>query len=173
MTRIRSAIGITAVVAGAAGTAVLIGGGSASAMPTDHVQCNADQLTTTVVPQSPGAGQRGIELQFTAKNGQSCQLSGAQAISLRNASGVTVDRQNPSSFPTVTVKPGKPAHELLYWGSGDMADHSVTPTSIKIQTVGDSGDVITVPWKYGSVAAVPAADTLEVGVVEPGPATAE
>lgn len=173
MTAIRRVLAVSAVAAGAVGAAVVAAGGSASAMPTDHAACNAGQLRTTVVPQSPGAGQRGIQLQFSAKNGQTCRLSGPQAISLTHASGVRVDRENPPSFPTVTVRPGHPAHELLTWSAGEMADHSVTPTSIRIQTVGERGDVITVPWRFGSVADVPAAHELSVSPVEPGPATYE
>jgi hypothetical protein len=149
---------------------VLLGalGGTAEAMPHDSLACDADQLTVTVVPGEPGAGQRSAQLSYLAKPGQSCQLSGPAAVTFIQAPGLTIVRENPPSFPLVTVSPGHPAHELVSWTVVPGPTGPVTPGALVIQTVGPKGDTVNLPWTFGAVGTGPNSP-VRVGVVLPGP----
>jgi hypothetical protein len=162
--------GIAAVaVFGATAAGAFALAGPASAMPNEG--CNADQLDTTLVAGSPGAGQRYAEIQFTAKAHQYCQLKGALPVSLKGAPAITVAGENGNGDPVVVhLRPGKSAHVLLHW-TGIEADQ-VTPESVTVGTPGDRAQSVTLPWKQGSMDATVEAHTLRVGTVEAGPATA-
>ncbi|MCU1681998.1 MAG: hypothetical protein JWQ81_2737 [Amycolatopsis sp.] len=142
--------------------------GTASAMPAEG--CNADQLVTTVVHGSPGAGQRYAEVQFTAKAHQYCQLKGNLPVTITGARNVLVTPDTFSPATVVHLRPGSSAHVLLHWtGIADAAQQE-TPNSITVRTPGDRGQHVTLPWNEGSVDASPESHSIDVGVVQAGPA---
>ncbi|MEC3979578.1 DUF4232 domain-containing protein [Amycolatopsis sp. H20-H5] len=156
----------TAAVLGAATVGVVVAAGSASAMPAEG--CNADQVTTTLVAGSPGAGQRYAEVVFTAKAHQYCQLKGSIPVSLNGAPAITVSLDNASEAKVVHLRPGTSAHELLHWTGIEARADQATPESITVRTPGDRGQSVTLPWNQGPLDASADAHTLRVGVVEAG-----
>jgi hypothetical protein len=169
---LRSGVAAAAVL-GAAVVGAGLWAGTASAMPNEG--CRASQLTTTVVHGEPGAGQRYAEVQFTAKPGQYCQLKGSLPVSLAGAPGVNVVADTPSDSAPETVvhlRPGQSAHLQLHWTG--IEENQVTPSSITITAPGDYGpQQITLPWNEGSLDAGTDAHTLNVGMIQAGPAVDE
>ena len=141
---------------GAAATAVVAASGPAVAMPTDF-RCTSSQVDTTLVPGSPGAGQRYASVQFTAKPGESCTLQGALPVALAGAAGITVTHDpSAADAPTVTVADGAPASMLLRWSGIEATENQVQPASVTVtapQTTTPRDDTsdpaITLPWNQG------------------------
>jgi hypothetical protein len=166
-TTVRTGIAAAAVL-GASVVGAGLWAGTASAMPNEA--CNADQLTTTIVHGDPGAGQRYAEVQFTAKAHQYCQLKGNLPMTLVGAHDVLLAPSADSAATVVHLSPGKSAHVLLHWtGIADEAQQE-TPNAITVQTPGDRGQSVTLQWNQGSVDASPESHSIDVGVVEAGPA---
>jgi uncharacterized protein DUF4232 len=154
-----------------AGVALLLTGisnGSAIAMPTDQRQCDLSQLSVTLVPGDPGMGQRVAQLDYEAKPGQSCELSGPARVTLADAPGVTVREANPPSFPVLTVAPGHPAHVSLRWSTVPGQTPPVTPTALVLENDGLRGGSIAMPWRFGPVGTGPS-NPFQVDVAQPGP----
>lgn len=159
-----------AAVLGTALTTVSLSAGSASAMPSEG--CDASQLTTTIVPGSPGAGQRYAEIQFTAKDGQYCQLKGSVPVTLDGAPSVTVEPEAGQPDQVVHLRPGTSAHQLLHWTAIEASGDQATPSALTVHTPGTHAQTVTLPWQFGSLDASADAHTLRVGTVQEGPADA-
>lgn len=164
---LRRGLAAGAVLAATAAVGVL-GAGPALANPTDQL-CQAGQLDTTLVPGSPGAGQRYASVQFTAKPGNSCKLVGPLPVSLQGAPGVAVIVDDSAAQP-VYVTAGKPAHVLLHWTGIGAPEEQQTPDSITVGFVGKGGGATKLVWNQGPVDASVESHTLDVGPVLAGPA---
>jgi hypothetical protein len=138
------------VVAGAAIGVSTVAAGTASATPADHL-CSANEVTTTLLPGSPGAGQRYASVQFTAKPDQGCSLRGTLELHLDGAPNVMVG--NPSDTgPLVTIANGQSANMLLHWSAIDAPQQQQTPTAITVTFPGDESSApssVTLPWQQG------------------------
>ncbi|WHT22220.1 DUF4232 domain-containing protein [Crossiella sp. CA-258035] len=156
-----AALAVTAAVG-------LLGAGVALANPTDQ-PCRAGQLDTTLVAGSPGAGQRYASLQFTAKPGNSCKLTGPLPVTLNGAPSVTVVPDTGAATP-VYLTSGKPAHVLLHWTGIGAPEQQQTPASVTVGFPAERPGSTTLPWKQGPVDAFAEAHTLRVGPVQAGPA---
>jgi hypothetical protein len=166
----RSVVTAVAVGAVAVAGAVSTGGTAAAATgPAAPAQCDAGQLTTTLVAGDPGAGQRYASVQFTAKAGQTCQLTGVLPLSLTGAAGVRVVPDGTTGSP-VTLGPGQSGYELLHWGAIAPPAQQVTPAGVRVQTPGPAANVVSVPWNQGPVDNTPTDDTVTVSPVVAGTA---
>jgi hypothetical protein len=169
---VRRSIAAVAVLGAAAAGVAVAGVGTASAMPTDRIQCNAGQLTTTLVAGDPGAGQRYAGLQFTARPGQHCQLSGVLPLTLTAAPGVTVVPDDSAVTP-VNLAPGQSAYELLHWAGIAAPADQVTPAGVRVQAPGERADTVALPRNQGPVDDTAGDHTLTVSAVVAGPAPTE
>ncbi|WP_328452588.1 DUF4232 domain-containing protein [Amycolatopsis sp. NBC_00438] len=175
---IRRTVTVLAVT-GAAASAVVVGAGAASAMPTDF-NCTSGQVDTTLVAGDPGAGQRYASVVFTAKPGETCTLPGALPVSLTGADGVTVTADPAAAdAPPVTVADGAPASMLLHWTGIEAPENQVSPTGVTVTAPatttprGDTSDpAITLLWNQGAVDDSAEAHDLTVGPVTAGEPTA-
>ena len=164
-----------AVILGAA--VALVPAGVASAMPTDF-RCTSAQVTTTLVPGSPGAGQRYAYVQFTAKPGQSCNFQGSLPVSLAGAPGIAVTTDaDAANAPLVTIADGQSATMLLHWTGIEAPANQVTPDSVTVVAPSDtdpsgvtSDPHITLPWNQGAMDDSAQAHDLIVGAVTAGAA---
>ncbi|QUQ67009.1 DUF4232 domain-containing protein [Kutzneria sp. CA-103260] len=147
-----------AAVLGAVAVAALVPAAAASAMPTDF-RCTSAQVTTTLVPGEPGAGQRYAQVKFTAKPGQSCNFQGSLPVSLTGAPGITVTTAaDAANAPLVTISDGQSATMLLHWTGIEAPSNQVTPASVTVVAPsttdprGISSDPnITLPWSLGAM----------------------
>jgi hypothetical protein len=168
-TGLRRCVAATAVL-GATAAVVLTSAAAASAMPTDF-RCTSAQVDTTIVPGSPGAGQRYASVQFTAKPGVTCNFQGSLPVSLAGAPGITVVNDN-SDAPLVTISDGQSASMLLHWTGIESPENQVQPASVTIvapSTTDPRGVTsdpnITLPWTQGALDDSAQAHELIVGPV--------
>lgn len=169
MTVVRHALAVTAAV-GIAATAAVLTAGTATAMPTDF-RCTSSQVSTTLVAGDPGAGQRYAQVRFTAKPGETCNLTGALPVQLTGAPGVSV-LQDDTNAPVVTISDGHSATMLLHWSAIEDPAHQVTPSSVTVTAPastdprGNTSDpAITLPWKQGPIDSSAGAHALIVSAV--------
>jgi hypothetical protein len=170
-TTVRRITAAAVVLVGAAGTAAVLGAGTASATPADHL-CSAGEVTTTLVAGDPGAGQRYAYVQFTAQPDQGCSLQGSPAVSLTGAPGVAIGHAT-GSAPLVTIANGQSAHELLHWTGVEGPQEQVTPGSVTITLPGGQehrATTVTLPWNQGPLDDSAQAHSLTAGIVAPGAA---
>jgi hypothetical protein len=165
----RTAAGAT--VLGAIAAAALVPVAAASAMPTDF-RCTSAQVTTTLVPGEPGAGQRYAQVKFTAKPGQTCNFQGSLPVSLVGAPGIKVTSDADVNAPLVTISDGQSATMLLHWTGIEAPENQVTPASVTVVAPsttdprGVSSDPnITLPWNLGAMDDSAQAHELIVGPV--------
>ena len=154
-TGLRRFIAGTAVL-GATAAVALTTAAAASAMPTDF-RCTSAQVETTLVPGSPGAGQRYAYVKFTAKPGVTCNFQGSLPVSLAGAPGVTVTYEA-GDAPLVTISNGQSATMLLHWTGIESPANQVQPTGVTIVAPGvtdprgaTSDPHITLPWNLGAL----------------------
>jgi hypothetical protein len=173
-TRLRRFVAATAVL-GATAAVVLTSAAAASAMPTDF-RCTSAQVDTTIVPGSPGAGQRYAYVQFTAKPGVTCNFQGSLPVSLAGAPGITVTNEA-TDAPLVTISNGQSATMLLHWTGIESPENQVEPSGVTIVAPGTtdprgvtSDPHITLPWTQGAMDDSAQAHELIVGAVTAGAA---
>jgi hypothetical protein len=163
------------VVVGAVAAAALVPVAAASAMPTDF-RCTSAQVTTTLAPGDPGAGQRYALVKFTAKPGVTCNFQGSLPVSLAGAPGIVVTSQDGAAdAPLVTISDGQSATMLLHWTGIEAPANQVAPTSVTVVAPGDtdprgvtSDPHITLPWNLGAMDDSGQAHDLIVGPVTAG-----
>ncbi|MDQ0383094.1 DUF4232 domain-containing protein [Amycolatopsis thermophila] len=158
------------VIAAAAGLGT-VAAGTAQAEPTD-LGCTATQVDTTLVYGGSGAGTRGGYLQFTAKPGEACYLTGAVPVGLVGAHDVLVANDAPADAPMLYLRNGSSAHVQLTWTTVSP-DQQQTPLAVTVDTPGHpDGPVMTVPWTLGPVDTTPESHEIHVGPATPGEAPA-
>jgi cell division septation protein DedD len=170
-TGLRRFVAGTAVL-GATAAIVLTSAAAASAMPTDF-RCTSAQVDTTLVPGSPGAGQRYALVKFTAKPGVTCNFQGSLPVSLAGAPGITVVNEG-GDAPLVTISDGQSATMLLHWTGIESPENQVQPASVTVVAPSDtdprgvtSDPHITLPWNQG-----PMDDSAQAHELIVGPVTA-
>ena len=159
-------------VLGTATVVALVPVAAASAMPTDF-RCTAGQVTTTLLPGEPGAGQRYAQVQFTAKPGVTCNFQGSLPVSLTGAPGIVVTTEdNAANAPLVTISDGQSATMLLHWTGIEAPEDQVTPANVTVVAPSDtdprgvtSDPNITLPWNLGGLDNSAEAHDLIVGPV--------
>jgi hypothetical protein len=168
-TGLRRLVAGTAVL-GATAAVALTSATAASAMPTDF-RCTSAQVDTTLVPGSPGAGQRWATVTFTAKPGVTCNFQGSLPVTLAGAPGITVTNDG-ADAPLVTISDGQSATMVLHWTGIESPANQVQPASITVVAPSDtdprgvtSDPRITLPWNLGAMDDSAQAHELIVGPV--------
>lgn len=158
-----AALGTTASAAEPAGSSLL--------------PCTANQFTTKLIPGDPGAGNRYGALQFTAKPGERCGLSGVPKVELVGARNVLLRNTAPDNAPAVGIANGSSAYVPLRWTAIAAPGEKQTPNAITYIAPSNSnphGDPIdpnvSQEWNLGAVDANTGSHTIEVGAVQAGTA---
>jgi len=143
----------------AAGAMAGAGAPAAQAVPAPF--CTADQLSVSVTPGSPGAGQRYATVILRNRTvGIACRIRGYVGLGLLGRSGRTVptdavrDHSRPSR--TVLLRPGQRAAANLHWtaipGTGEPVYSACEPTPVRLQvTPPDARVQLLTPWRFGPV----------------------
>ncbi|WP_031468467.1 DUF4232 domain-containing protein [Sciscionella sediminilitoris] len=139
--------------------------------------CTANQFTTKLVPGDAGVGNRSGAIQFTAKQGERCALSGVPEIGLVGAHNVLVHNEAAGGTPAVGIANGSSAYVPLHWTEIAAADEQQTPNAITYTAAAASnphGDPIdpkvNLAWNLGAVDANADSHTIDVGAVHAGTA---
>ena len=123
-------------------------------------RCHTGELTGSLVPGSPGAGQRYATLVLENTGGRTCTVHGYGGIGLVDSAGAPLPTDQvrvPSPAPTtVTLAPHETAHSQLHWsavpGTGDATAGPCQPTPAALQVIPpDETDHLSIPWNQGPV----------------------
>ncbi|MGZ4641583.1 MAG: DUF4232 domain-containing protein [Blastococcus sp.] len=141
------------------------GGGSPTTAPAGGSpgtvdRCHTSELTGSLVPGSPGAGQRYATLVLRDTGGQRCTIHGYGGLGLVGADGhalPTTQVRAPSPAPvTVLLTPGGTVSSQLHWsvvpGPGDSQTAACQPTPTTLRVIPpDETDALSVHWDLGPV----------------------
>ncbi|HEV7210771.1 MAG TPA: DUF4232 domain-containing protein [Blastococcus sp.] len=146
--------GSTSSTSGSRSTATAGGG------PGTVDRCHTSELTGSLVPGSPGAGQRYATLVLRDTGGQRCTIHGYGGLGLVGADGhalPTTQVRAPSPAPaTVLLAPGGTVSSQLHWsvvpGPGDSQSSACQPTPTTLRVIPpDETDALSVRWDQGPV----------------------
>jgi hypothetical protein len=132
--------------------------------------CDRTDVMVSVVAGAPRAGQGAAQVQYTARSGRSCTLTGAQPVSLVGADGIAVVFDDSFAAHSVTVSRGHPAHQTLRWNLSADPNHRVEPTALLARTSNWSGDPVRWAWRFGPISTATGDGSVRVGLVQSGPA---
>ena len=158
-----STVGTTAgTSSGSAGSASASGTGTRPA-PTSGGgsgdRCHTSELTGSLVPGSPGAGQRYATLVLRDTGGQACSLRGFGGIGLADANGhalPTRQVRTGAAPASIVLHPGESASSQLHWsavaGAGDAQTSQCQPPAATLRVIPpDETDALSVVWNQGPV----------------------
>jgi Protein of unknown function (DUF4232) len=123
-------------------------------------RCHTGELTGSLVPGSPGAGQRYATLVLENTGGRTCTLHGYGGIGLVDSAGSPLPTHQvriASPAPaTVTLAPHGTARSQLHWsavaGTGDSTSGPCQPAPAALQVIPpDETDHLSVAWGQGPV----------------------
>ena len=123
-------------------------------------RCHTGELTGSLVPGSPGAGQRYATLVLENTGGRTCTVHGYGGIGLVDSAGAPLPTHQvrvPSPAPTtVRLAPHESVRSQLHWsvvaGTGDSTSGPCQPTPAALQVIPpDETDHLSVPWGQGPV----------------------
>jgi hypothetical protein len=132
--------------------------GGTTSGPVDR--CHTGELTGSLVPGSPGAGQRYATLVLRDTGGQRCTVHGYGGLGLVGADGRALPtRQVRAADPaaaTVLLAPGGTVSSQLHWsvipGPGDAQSSACQPTPTTLRVIPpDETDALSVHWSLGPV----------------------
>ncbi|AXB41438.1 hypothetical protein A4R43_01945 [Amycolatopsis albispora] len=135
-------------------------GETSATNPIAAPSCAADQLTGTLEPGSPGAGQRYATLVLTNKSGPACTVDGYGDLRLADADDTALPTDSwrePDPAPTpVVLAQGDAAQRELHWtvvrAPEEPADGPCQPEPERLEvTPPDRAGLIPVPWSFGPV----------------------
>ena len=136
------------------------GGGSGAQGAAGIDRCHTSELTGSLVPGDPGAGQRHATLVLTDTGGETCTIDGYGGIGLVDAAGRALPTKQvrvASPAPKlITLRPGATVRAQLQWGAvpgtGDSTTGDCQPTAAALQVVPpDETDALRVAWSGGPV----------------------
>ena len=114
----------------------------------------------TLVPGSPGAGQRNATVVLTNRSGSSCTVHGYGGLGLAGSDGRSLPtRQVRLTDPaptTVLLRPGKSVSAQVHWGavagSGDSRTGNCQPVPSTLRVIPpDETEALSVRWDQGPV----------------------
>ncbi|MEU2349705.1 DUF4232 domain-containing protein [Modestobacter sp. NPDC049651] len=122
-------------------------------------RCHTSELTGSLLPGDPGAGQRHATLVLTDTGGQTCTIDGYGGLGLVDAAGKalpTKQVRTGSAPKPVTLRPGAKVTAQLQWGAvpgtGDGPTGDCQPTAAALQVIPpDETDPLRVAWQGGPV----------------------
>lgn len=141
------------------------GTGSPSTSGTDGQanrpgRCHTADLSASLVPGSPGAGQRYATIVLTNTSSATCNVYGYGGVGLVDASGAPLPTQqvrvSPPGPTLVTLQPHQSARSQLHWsavpGAGDSPSGQCQPTPAALRIIPpDETTHLSVPWNQGPV----------------------
>ena len=136
------------------------GGGSGAQGAAGIDRCHTSELTGSLVPGDPGAGQRHATLVLTDTGGETCTIDGYGGIGLVDAAGRALPTKQvrvASPAPKlITLRPGATVRAQLQWGAvpgtGDSTTGDCQPTAAALQVIPpDETDALRVAWSGGPV----------------------
>jgi hypothetical protein len=147
--------------AGASGTT----GAAGSTTPEDGTpagvdRCHTSELAGSLVPGSPGAGQRYATLVLRNSGGEVCTIHGYGGLGLVDGDGHALPthqvRLSDPPAATVTLQPGDTVSAQLHWGAvpgpGDATSGDCQPTPATLRVIPpDETDALSVAWDQGPV----------------------
>lgn len=123
-------------------------------------RCHTGELTGSLVPGSPGAGQRYATVVLENTGGRTCTVHGYGGIGLVDSAGAPLPTHQvrvPTPAPaTVTLAPHDTVRSQLHWGAvagtGDSTSGACQPTPAALQVIPpDETDHLSIPWDQGPV----------------------
>jgi hypothetical protein len=133
---------------------------STSGTPSGPDRCHTGDLTASLVPGSPGAGQRYATLSLTDRGGSPCTVFGFGGLGLVGSGGESLPtRQVRVLDPapaTVALQPGGSVSAQLHWGAvagpGDALSGNCQPVPSTLRVIPpDETEALSVPWGQGPV----------------------
>ncbi|NHC15489.1 DUF4232 domain-containing protein [Motilibacter deserti] len=130
-----------------------------TAAATDGSRCRADEVTASLVPGSPGAGQRYAALVLRNESARECVVQGYGGAQLRDENGkalpTKLDRVG-GPERAVVLQPGMSAQSQLHWGavagSGEPTTGDCAPAPFTLAvTPPDQREQVEVRWSLGPV----------------------
>jgi hypothetical protein len=144
---------------------VLLLAGAAAVLPTgagarDAPRCRVGQLTVSLRPGSPGAGQRYAVVTLRNHSHRTCRIFGYAGLQLLGgrlqALPTRVTRDRSRAPRTQTVAPGRRTPALLHWtviatdGEPQSGRCEPTPRWVEV-TPPDAFRHLTIRWRQGAV----------------------
>jgi hypothetical protein len=123
-------------------------------------RCHTSELTGSLAPGDPGAGQRHATLVLTDTGGETCTVYGYGGVGLVDAGGKALPtdqvRVAAPAPALVTLRPGDSVSSQLQWGAvpgdGDAQSGDCQPTASTLQVIPpDETDPLSVAWQGGPV----------------------
>ena len=128
--------------------------------PAGVDRCHTSELAGSLVPGSPGAGQRYATLVLRNTGDVACTIHGYGGVGLVDGDGAALPthqvRRSDPAPTTVTLQPGDTASSELHWGAvpgpGDSSSGDCQPTPAALRVIPpDETDPLSVPWTQGPV----------------------
>jgi hypothetical protein len=145
---------------GATGSSAPSTAGGTQSPPAGIDRCHTGELAGSLVPGSPGAGQRYATLVLTNTGDDPCTIHGFGGVGLVDGAGHALPtrqvRRTEPPATTVTLQPGDTASAQLHWGAvagdGDASSGDCQPTPAALQVIPpDETDALSIPWTQGPV----------------------
>jgi hypothetical protein len=122
-------------------------------------RCHTSELTGSLAPGSPGAGQRYATLVLRNTGGQTCSLRGFGGIGLADANGSALPTRQVrtgAAPASVVLPPGDSARSQLHWstvpGPGDAQTSQCQPPATTLRVIPpDETDALSIAWTQGPV----------------------
>ena len=143
------------------------------AAPAKSTRCHTSELSASVGPNSPGAGQENFALVLTNRSGRTCTVHGFPGLAFVNSADKQVSG-NPArtGSPTAAVRlaPGRSAWAALSFTNPGITGASVvTPAAVRI-TPPDETASLKATWSGGPVPNTDKGTVPKVGAFNPGTA---
>ncbi|UNZ16157.1 DUF4232 domain-containing protein [Streptomyces sp. 891-h] len=133
--------------------------------------CTAADLSASIGPNRPGAGQNHYALVFTNNSGRTCTVSGFPGFAFINASGdqvsVPPEREGGGSQP-VELSSGASAWAPLSYANPAMTGTRTVTPDAALLTPPDQRASLRVDWTGGPVTANGDASVPKIGPLSPG-----
>ncbi|MBO8187663.1 DUF4232 domain-containing protein [Streptomyces spirodelae] len=133
--------------------------------------CTTTDLSASIGPNRPGAGQNHYALVFTNKSGRTCTVSGFPGFAFINASGDQVSvppkREGSASQP-VELSSGASAWAPLSYANPAMTGTRTVTPDAALLTPPDQRASLRVDWTGGPVTADGDASVPKIGPLRPG-----
>lgn len=143
------------------------------AAPAASSRCHTSELSASVGPNDPGAGQENFALVLTNRSGRTCTVHGFPGLAFVNSAGKQVSGdpvRTGSSTAAVRLAPGRSAWApLSFTNPGVTGASTVTPAAVRI-TPPDETASIKATWSGGPVPNPQKNSVPKVGAFNPGTA---
>jgi hypothetical protein len=153
---------IKAAIAALVGTAIVAACGETTSAPAaaKPARCSTRDVRASLLPQSPGAGQRFAHVQLTNISSRTCTIFGYAGAHLLRADGSRVPtdivRDRSRTPHLITLRHGRRASAGWHWGAvpgvGEPTTGDCEPSASTIEiTPPDETTSLRIRWTFGPV----------------------